>query len=276
MHRSTTPRSLPTVLAAGLALAAVTLAACGGGSSGGATTPTSSAAAGSTAAAGGGRPAGGANAPAASGLIAAVSGSTMQVQNQQSGQVAVSWSTTTSFTDTVPTTASAIKAGDCVFATGASGTSSTATTFTASAVSVSPPVNGACGLAGRGGGGQGPRSGAPRSGFPGGGARPSGAPGGGAGAAIANGSVTSVSGSAIVIASQVPGSSATSRTVTIGGSTKITTVAKATAGAVKVGKCATVQGSPNSSGTVAATTVRVTDPVNGQCGGRFGGGATNG
>jgi hypothetical protein len=91
---------------------------------------------------------------------------------------------------------------------------------------------------------------------------------------VANGSVTSVSGSTIVIASQAGGSSPTSRTVTVGGSTTLTTVAKATSSAVKVGKCATAQGTADSTGTVAATTVRITDPVNGQCGGRFGAGAT--
>jgi len=126
----------------------------------------------------------------------------MQVQNQQSGQVAVTWSGATSFTNTVSTTMNAIRAGDCVFAIGPSGSSAAATTFTAATLSVSSPVNGACGAAGRGGGqGQGTR--APRSGFPGGGARPSGAPGGGVGAAAANGSVTSVSGSTIVIASRL-------------------------------------------------------------------------
>jgi hypothetical protein len=270
MHRSITPRSRSMLLAAGLALAVVTLAACGGGSSSGGSTQQSSAAAGN-----GAGPAAGANAPAASGLIADVSGSTMQVQSQQSGQVAVSWSTATSFTDTVPTTVSAVKTGDCVFATGPSGSSASATTLTAATVSVSPPVNGTCGAAGRGGGqGQGTRP--ARSGFPSGGARPSGVPGGGAGSAVANGSVTSVSGSTIVIASQAAGSNPTSRTVTLGGSTTITTVADATASAVKVGKCATVQGDAASSGTVAATTVRITDPVDGQCGGRFGAGANGG
>ena len=197
----------------------------------------------------------------------------MQVQSQQNGQVAVSWSTATSFTDTVSTTLSAVKAGDCVFATGPSGSSTSATTFTAATLSVTPPVNGACGAAGRAGG-QG--TGAPRSGFPGGGNRPSGAPGGAAGAAVANGSVTSVSGSTIVIASRAGGSTPASRTVTVGGSTTLTTLASSTSSAVKVGKCATVQGKADTSGTVAATTVRITNAVSGQCGGRFGAGANGG
>jgi hypothetical protein len=93
---------------------------------------------------------------------------------------------------------------------------------------------------------------------------------------VANGSVTSVSGSTIVIASRAGGSTPTNRSVTIGSGTKITTVAQATGTAVKVGKCATVQGTADSSGTVAAKTVRITDPVNGQCGGRFGAGANGG
>jgi hypothetical protein len=260
------------LLAGGLILTVVGLAACGGGSSSGASSPTST----SAAAGGGVGPGAGANAPAASGLIAAITGSTMQVQSQQNGQVAVSWGTATSFTDTVSTTMSAIKAGDCVFATGPSGSTVAATTFTAATLSVTPPVNGACGAAGRGGGGPGQGTGAPRSGFPGGGNRPSGAPGGAAGAAVANGSVTSVSGSTIVIASRAGGSNPTSRTVTVGGSTTITTLAKATSSAVKIGKCATVQGKADTTGTVAATTVRITNPVNGQCGGRFGAGANGG
>jgi hypothetical protein len=269
MHRFIIPGPPSMLLAAGLALTVAALAACGGGSSSGATTQQSSGAA-----ANGAGPVAGANAPAASGLIADVSGSTMQVQSQQNGQVAVSWSTATSFTDTVPTTVRAIKAGDCVLAVGPSGSSPSATSFTSATLSVSPPVNGACGAAGRGNGqGQGTR--APRSGFPGGGPRPSGAPGGG-GAAVANGSVTSVSGSTIVIASRAGGTGPTSRTVTVGASTTIITLAKATSRAVKVGRCATVQGAADSSGTVAATTVRITNPVNGQCGGRFGAGASGG
>ena len=263
MHRYITPRFRKLLLAAGVGLTAVALAACGGGSSSGGTTPQSSAPA-------GGGAAGGPNAPAASGLIAAVSGSTMQVQSQQSGQVAVSWSTATSFTDTVSTTVSAVKAGDCVFAAGPAGTSPSATTFTAATISVTPPVNGACGFAGRGGGARPSGSGLP------GGGRPSGAPGGGAGTAVANGSVTSVSGSTIVVAARAGGSTPTSRTVTVGTSTRLTTVASATASAAKVGQCATVQGTADSTGTVAAKTVRITAPVNGQCGGRFGAGANGG
>jgi hypothetical protein len=41
---------------------------------------------------------------------------------------------------------------------------------------------------------------------------------------------------------------------------------------VQVGKCVTAQGAADSSGTVAATTVRITDPsADGQCTVRFGG-----
>jgi hypothetical protein len=38
----------------------------------------------------------------------------------------------------------------------------------------------------------------------------------------------------------------------------------------------TAQGKADSSGTVAATTVRITDPTNGQCATGFGGGANGG
>src|SRR5579875_252804 len=90
--------------------------------------------------------------PAASGEIAAVSGTTMQVQSQQNGQVAVTWTATTKFSHTVTTTLAAIKAGDCVIASGGTGTSASASSFTVKTLVVSQPVNGSCGVRGFGGG----------------------------------------------------------------------------------------------------------------------------
>jgi hypothetical protein len=46
---------------------------------------------------------------------------------------------------------------------------------------------------------------------------------------------------------------------------------------VTVGKCVTAQGTADSTGTVTATSVRISDPVNGQCSlGGFGGANTGG
>jgi hypothetical protein len=201
---------------------------------------------------------GGLRGPAASGTIAAVSGKTMQVQNPQTGQVAVTWTSSTKFTHQIATTLAAIKTGDCVTALAPSGTSFDATSFTATSLMVSPS---GCNI----------RIGPGPTGRPSGfasGARPSGLPSGQLrGGAVASGKVTSVAGNTVVIAAQKFGGSGTSnKTVTVTSSTKITTEAATTATSVKVGKCVTAEGKADSTGAVTATRVRITDPMNGQCG----------
>ena len=287
--------------ATGLAIA-LGLAACGGSS------PSASASSGSTGTAKAPSAAGGANGsfgPAASGLIAALSGSTMQVQSQQDGQVAVSWTSSTTFTQQVSAAASSIKAGDCVTAMGSStANASTSASFTATTVSITPSVNGTCGGGDRGTGGVRP-SGAPAGGMPSGapggmppggatGAVPSGAHGSGAGrpGEVASGAVVSVSGSKIVIAARDFGgagagasanagtgangsasssATTTNRTVTLASTTKITTEKSVTSSAVKVGLCASAQGTTDSTGAVTAKSVALTDAVDGACTSGFGG-----
>ena len=256
--------------------AAIALSACGSSGSAAASQPDSPAASPSSSAAAGSSPRAAVRGPAAFGLIAAVSGSTMQVQNAQAGQVAVTWTTATKFSQQVALSLSSVKAGDCVTASSAAG-SPTATSFTATAVTVSQAVNGRC-FGGFGGGAtSSPR---PTGSF----ARPSGAPSGGFArtGAFATGSVVSVSGSTIVVAARSfgpgggasPGASVgttTDKTVTLTSATKITTVQSATAAAATVGRCATAEGKTDSTGAVAATSIAVTNPVNGQCTGGFGG-----
>jgi hypothetical protein len=261
-------------LAAASVAAALVLSACGG-SSGANPPPSSAASSSSSAGAGQGAPSG---APAAAGKVAAISGTTMQVQNEQTGQVAVSWSASTKFRHQVAVTIADVKAGDCVAAVAPSGTDSSVTSFTATTLTISPPVNGSCtgGAAGPGGPGGGRFTGAPPSGFPSG-KLPSGLPSGVQGrpvAAVAAGKVTSVSGSTLVVAARQFGSNSTSttnKTVTVDEKTKITTEVTTTSKSLKVGKCVTAQGKADSAGTVAATSVRITDPTNGQCGIFFGG-----
>lgn len=257
--------------------AALALAGCGSSHSGAAkagpsATPTSTGSGG-----GSGRP--GQFGPAASGKVAAISGSTMQVQSQQNGQVAVTWSASTKFSHPVTTTLAAVKAGDCVIAAARTGTPFSDSSFTASTLVVSAPRNGSCGARGFGGGERpgGPRpSGFPSnfpserpSGFPKN--RPSGAAGRNRVGAFADGKVSSVSGGALVVAAQQrqPGSTkstTTTKKITIGSTTKITTNAATTSHSVVVGKCVTAQGKADTSGTVTATSVQITDPVSGQCG----------
>jgi hypothetical protein len=204
--------------------------------------------------------------PAASGTVAAISGKTMQVQNPQVGQVAVTWTSSTKFTHQVATALATIKAGDCVTAVAPSGTSFDATSFTATSLMVGSD---ACAIGG------GPRpsgfpSGQGPSGFPSG-ARPSGFPSGKLrGGAVASGKVVSTSGDTLVIAArQFGGSGTKNKTVTVTSNTRITTEAATTASSVKVGKCVTAEGKADSTGAVTATQVRITEPVNGQCGGTF-------
>jgi hypothetical protein len=264
------------------AAAALTLSACGTSATSTASQSAAATASPSAAAAGGSSPRAAARGPAASGLIAAVSGSTLQVENAQVGQVAVTWTTATKFTQQVTLSLGSIKAGDCVTASAAAG-SPTAASFTATAVTVSQAVNGRC--FGGFGAGAFPSAGSSFQPRP----RPSGTrsfarPSGGAvrTGAFATGSVVSVSGSTIVVAARTfgPGTGAspsasagttTNKTVTLTSATKITTVQSATAAAATVGRCVTAQGTTDSTGAVTATTIAVTDPVNGQCTTGFGG-----
>lgn len=259
-------------------IAALAMGGCGSSPSGAASSGPSATP--SSASSGGGSGGAGQFGPAASGQVAAISGTTMQVQSQQNGQVAVAWTASTKFSHTVTTTPAAVKAGDCVVAGATSGTSSSASSFTATTLVLSAPVNGACGARGFANGrrptGQRP-SGFP-SNFPSN--RPSGARSGAAGrnraAAFADGRVSSISGTTLVVTAQQRQSGAsknatTTKKVTIGSSTKITTNATTTSHSVVVGKCVTAQGKADSTGTVSATTVQITDPTNGQCGGGFGG-----
>jgi hypothetical protein len=215
--------------------------------------------------------------PAASGTIAAITGTTMQVQNEQTGQVAVTWTSSTKFTHQVSATIAAVTVGDCVTAIAPSGTSVPATSFNATSLVVRKPVNGSCTGGVEEGGGQQP-SGSPSRLMPGG-PTPSGAPSGKSSGIVVTGTVRSVSGTTLVIAARTPGSNTTAnKTVTVGSRTKITADAETTERSLKLGKCVTAEGKTDSSGAVTATSVRISDPVNRQCGGfgRFRGGGTGG
>jgi hypothetical protein len=159
----------------------------------------------------------------ASGNVASITGSTMEVQST-SAQTAVSWTPTTTFSETATKTISAVAVGDCLMVVGSPAKKSK-TTIAARTITISTPsASGACvsgfgggagggfgghgrfGAGGTGGaGGSGSESGTgttpARGSFPGGG---SGRPGGGRGSfpgaanlAIATGKVTGVSGSSV-------------------------------------------------------------------------------
>lgn len=258
------------VLVALTSAAALALAACGGSDGATSTTATSA-------------PAQQQQFPGASGLIARISGTTLQVQSQDA-QKAVTYGGTTEITQTKSVALSQVKAGDCVVANGADASG----TLTATTVRVSAPVNGACTNAGAPGGGPGGGGGGgagmPQGGMPGGGAPPSGMPGGGpnggAGFTIATGKVTSTSASGLVLSGRLItiGPSAKPTTGTDGpvsiattGTTKVTKEVAATKSELVVGQCARAIGQADEKGTIAARTIAVSAPVDGSCRSGFGG-----
>jgi len=211
--------------------------------------------------------------PGANGKIAALDGSTAQVQSQQNGQVAVTWNASTTFTKEVAASLSQVKVGDCVVATPSQSDSSSSTDttkVTAANVRISTATGGTCtGGFGGPGGGQGPSfNGTPPSGAPT--SAPSGAPRQFRGSFGAVGKVTAVSGSGFTVSSTRPGSdTATTVAVNTTSATKYTTNAKATASDVKVGGCMSAQGTTDDTGAVTAKTVALSAAVDGQCGGGF-------
>ena len=284
-------------------VATLALAACGPASaSGGGGAPAGGATAAPTGGAGAGG-AGGQRQPGVNGLIAAVNGSTMQVQTR-TDQTAVSWTDTTTFTTVTTAAVSDVTVGTCVTvlepptsgtATG-SATSGPATQLTAASVEVRPATNGECAGGFGGAGGPGGTAGAP-----GGGATPpAGAPtgastgtattgtGGRGGADFGRrpvaGLVTAVSGDTITVqetmrprgdgtASSTPTASPTTATVTVS-TTASTTYTAQKAGAatdVVVGVCANALGKADDTGAVTATSITLRPATNGSCTTGFGG-----
>ena len=225
--------------------------------------------------------------PGAAGRVAAVSGSTAQVQSQQDGQVAVSWTSTTKFTQEVAARAADVEVGDCVLVTPSRTAASSPddsgatddTQVTAGSVRITA-TGGTCTpqLRGPGGGSGGPSlNGSPPSGAPSG--EPPGAPPGSTGRVRGSfgalGKVTAVSGSGFTVRWVRPaagGSSSTRSsavTVTTSSSTTYTRTAAASAADVKVGGCLDAQGTTDSTGAVTAATIALSKPVGGECGGGF-------
>jgi len=266
-----------------LGAAAVTLAACGSSSSASTTSTTSVPAPAGSSSGSGGAGGGARQFPGTSGTIAAINGASLEVQNPATGQTTVTYTPTTSFEQTVTTTASSVTVGSCVSAFGKpTSTSSSTSTFgrpvTATTVSVSQPTSGTCtrGFGGRAFGGG---AGRPAGGFPGG-QRPAGAPGtprrfsGQFGAA--SGPVTAVNGSAVTVSETDPSTKKVSSVVvTLTSSTTFTERQSAAATDLAVGKCANAVGTADTTGAVTARSITISTPGANGCTtgfGRSGGG----
>ena len=221
-------------------------------------------------------------APAASGQIAFISGGTLEVRNPETGQTTVDLTAKTRITATVTVTQKAVTAGACLTATG---TKAKDGALDATTVTISP-ASANC-LARRGATGpfraRGSRTFRPPV-AGGSGARSSRSFRAPANFATAFGKVTSVSGTAITIdGAMFSFSSARTRaraaaapkprklSLVVSSKTRYLRTGPATAGALKVGECATAFGSTNDIGTVSATRLLVSPATATGCG--FGGGA---
>jgi len=245
----------------------LTVSACGSGNNGPGNAPSAARQNAEGGAAGGGPGGGGpgGGGPGGSGKVAAVSGSTAQVQGP-GGQVAVTWTSATRFTQQVSATAKDLKVGDCVAAMTASPSSSDTSKVAAATVRISTPTAGSCtgGFRGQGDGTRVQQRGNPPQGAPSGQARR-----GGMGAF---GKVTAIDGSGFSVESARPGSDDTATvSVTTSADTTWTASAKATSKDVKVGRCVASIGKPDSTGAITAASIAVSSPVNGQCAMTFGG-----
>jgi hypothetical protein len=288
----TARRSL--LIASPLLALAVLLAGCGGSGAGGGGTAN---AAGPTGQAGTGGGRDGAGPPGVSGTIAEAGKGTLQVQDSDS-QTAVTYTAKTRFSQVV---SAKIAVGDCVTVTGTPVSGSTSA-ITATSVRVVSSGGGTCSF--QTGRDRPLASGSPQSrfqggGFPGGGrgpggsAAPSGAAGGGQREfAAAEGKVTSVSGSTVLLTGtlrtggRLGGTAAPTATptatptngpvtVTLASSASVTKTVSATSAAAKVGKCAAAAGKADTTGTVAATAITISSPGSNGCTrvlGTFGGG----
>lgn len=238
------------------------------------------------------------------GSVAAIAGSSMEVQNPNTGQTTVNWTPTTQFSKTVTEAVSSITVGTCVTATGTPSKSAKTTIAVRSINVTTASSSGSCTAAGThsdgAGGNFGVRIG---GGFPGGnGPKGAGFPGGNGPKgsppknlpsnfrnrlgdfAIASGKVTAVNGSTLTVSgiNLSPGSFGsknaksskskrppTPKTETLKLTTTSSTTVSATQTAastdVAVGDCVSAFGPAASNGAVTADTVRISSAVNGSC-----------
>ncbi len=229
-------------------LCGVGLAACGAGGStnatGSTTTTTRTAVA-------------PASRPGASGTLAAISGSTLEVQNPTSGQVTVILTKSTVIRQTVTATAAQVVVGACVSATG---TTAKSGAITARTVTISTPSSSGCTRPGpHETGGTFLRrttgstfSAANRSGVS-------------AGFGSAFGKVTATARTSFIVRGTRQSATTASTTVDEAASTTYTKLTAGSAATLKVGDCVTAIGSTSSIGAVTARELSVRPAGPGGC-----------
>jgi hypothetical protein len=252
--------------------------------------------------------------PVADGLLQSRSGNTLSLSGAN-GTSKVIVTTKTGYQETKATEATAVKVGSCVRVNGSGDTSTGIAAATVAVLDAASCKQSAARVPGNGnragngefpgygrqfpGGGEFPGGGAPNGDFPGGQA-PTGGAGGFPGGAGGNGGgitgkVTAVAGTSVKVKGRVvsfPSRNAESGSnnganaaptvknktvaVTLDAATAYTETVAASADALTTGVCVNARGTTDSVGTVTATSVTVSQPVNGACTGRTGFGPGSG
>jgi len=201
----------------------------------------------------------------ASGQLVQVNGQTL-ILTGPSGDLTVTYSSTTTFTRTSTAVLADIVPGVCIIATGQKDSTGA---LTATTVRLSPKPAAGCGAAGRFGPNASPPAGAspPPQGSP----RP--IPAGQVPVALVNGEVTGASGVSITVLTTTAGS----QTITVPTTASVTTTVVASSTVLQTGECLRATGARDSAGNVEATSITITPAgPSGTCvtgfGGRGGGG----
>ncbi len=175
--------------------------------------------------------------PAASGIVAAVGPTSIQVQNSTTGEVTVDWSSTTRFQVTTMESPSALAVGTCVSAVVAAGVTRAVNVIGAPGATCTVPKRRL--------------------------RRPRAFAGGSSAFSFVVGTITGVSSSSLSIKEASPSGVAT--TIALSSTTRVATSVAGSASNLASGDCVVVRGATNSIGVVAASSIAISPSVNGTC-----------
>lgn len=186
-----------------------------------------------------------------SGLIASVAGNSIQVTKDDNTNAAVNFSSTTKVTEVAPATLSDVTSGTCITVRPTQEIQGSQP-VTAVSVRLSPSVNGTCPPGKESGSGTStPPSGSPTP-TP---AMPK----------PLRGSVASVAGNTITVASTDPSGNTKQTPVTVDDKTKYSKVTTATPEAIAQGKCVSAHGTMDNGGALQATSINLRPAKDGKC-----------
>ncbi|HYB39197.1 MAG TPA: DUF5666 domain-containing protein [Mycobacterium sp.] len=186
------------------------------------------------------------------GLIASVSGSTIQV-TQRTGSATVDFTPSTHVSEVTPAQLTDVTAGSCVTVQPTRESARAGGAITAQSVRVSPAIDGKCPQ---------PKQPAAGSATTAPSAPSSTAP---AKNPAVHGTVASVAGNTITVTSVHGSGNPSQTTVTVTDTTKYSKQTTTDAQAITQGKCLTAQGTKDSGGTLQATAITVRPATNGTC-----------